>query len=247
MAYLLSYSFLLSTKPRLFQRMNVTEEFIVDKTLPVLQLYRDLSIHSVEISVFWINRTWWNNQKWIWVTWLQQLPLLLNTILLCFWKVIDLSVSSRSYCHSVTAVSQEPSQLDSHSVSCQSISQSISLSVSQSIKQSRSQAVSQSASQSVSQSVSQPVSQSVSHSVICQSVSNQLVTSQSVSQSVNKLEKQWHVISQSVFGYVDDNHTDYKNHLGMERSKYNPATQHKTSEQQWHTNKESEYTWSGSF
>ena len=188
MAYLLSYSFLLSTKPRLFQRMNVTEEFIVDKTLPVLQLYRDLSIHSVEISVFWINRTWWNNRQWIWVTRLQQLPLLLNTILLCFWKVIDLSVSSRSYCHSVMAVSQEPSQLDSHSVSCQSISQSISLSVSQSIKQSRSQAVSQSASQSVSQSVSQPVSQSVSHSVICQSVSNQLVTSQSVSQSVNKLE-----------------------------------------------------------
>lgn len=51
-AYLLSCSFLLSTKPRLFQRMNVTEEFIVDKTLPVLQLYRGLSIHSVEISVF---------------------------------------------------------------------------------------------------------------------------------------------------------------------------------------------------
>ena len=29
-----------STKPRLFQRMNVLEEYIVDKTLPVLQLYR---------------------------------------------------------------------------------------------------------------------------------------------------------------------------------------------------------------
>ena len=51
-AYLLSYSFLLSTKPRMFQRMNVIEGFILDKTLPVLQLYRGLSIHSVEISVF---------------------------------------------------------------------------------------------------------------------------------------------------------------------------------------------------
>ena len=141
-------------------------------------------IEVVEISVFWITRSWWNNRQWIWVT-LQQLLLLLNRILFCFWKVINLSVSSRSYCHSVTARSQVPSQLDSHSVSCQSISQSISLSVSQSIKQSRSQAFSQSASQSVSQSVSQ-VSQSVSHSVICQSVSNQLVTSQSVSQSVSE-------------------------------------------------------------
>ena len=137
-------------------------------------------IEVVEISVFWITRSWWNNRQWIWVT-LQQLLLLLNRILFCFWKVINLSVSSRSYCHSVTARSQVPSQLDSHSVSCQSISQSISLSVSQSIKQSRSQAFSQSASQSVSQSVSQ-----VSQSVICQSVSNQLVTSQSVSQSVSQ-------------------------------------------------------------
>ena len=212
------------------------------KNLPWIKHYQYSNyIEVVEISVFWITRSWWNNRQWIWVT-LQQLLLLLNRILFCFWKVINLSVSSRSYCHSVTARSQVPSQLDSHSVSCQSISQSISLSVSQSIKQSRSQAVSQSASQSVSQS-----SQSVSHSVICQSVSNQLVTSQSVSQSVNELEKQWHVISQSVFGCVDDNHTDCNNHLGMERSKYNPATQHKTNKQQRHTNKESEYTWSGSF
>ena len=123
-------------------------------------------IEVVEISVFWITRKWWNNRQWIWVT-PQQLLLLLNRILFCFWKVINLSVSSRSYCHSVTALSQEPSQLDSHSVTCQSISQSISLSVSQSIKQARSQAVSQSASQSVSQSV-KSVSQSFSHLSVSQ-------------------------------------------------------------------------------
>ena len=130
-------------------------------------------IEVVEISVFWITRSWWNNRQWIWVT-LQQLLLLLNRILFCFWKVINLSVSSRSYCHSVTARSQVPSQLDSHSVSCQSISQSISLSVSQSIKQSRSQAFSQSASQSVSQSVIQ--------SFVSQSVINLWPVSQSVSE-----------------------------------------------------------------
>ena len=123
-------------------------------------------IEVVEISVFWITRSWWNNRQWIWVT-LQQLLLLLNRILFCFWKVINLSVSSRSYCHSVTARSQVPSQLDSHSVSCQSISLSISLSVNPLSSQEVKQSVNQPASQSVSQS-SQSVSQSVSHLSVSQ-------------------------------------------------------------------------------
>lgn len=100
-------------------------------------------------------------------------------------------------------------------------------------RQSVCQSVNPLSSQEVKQSVGQPASQSV----------NQL----SVSQWINLKNNDMPSVSQSVFGCVDDNHTDYKNHLGMERSKYNPATQHKTSKQQWHTNKESEYTWSGSF
>ena len=149
-------------------------------------------IEVVEISVFWITRSWWNNRQWIWVT-LQQLLLLLNRTLFCFWKVINLSVSSRSYCRSVTARSQVPSQLDSHSVSCQSISQSISLSVNPLSSQEVKQSVNQPASQSVSQS-----SQSVSHSVICQSVSNQSVTSQSVSQWINLKNNDMPSVSQSL-------------------------------------------------